>query len=304
MGPRGLGASGVPPPQPPSNRRARERRSVVGRVGGGGCTCGVGVGEPDRSEFRCWRLRLYVDAAAAGGSYSGPHRVGTTRRTADPERSALEAARRARGQIRRYCASNRLNRLGTLTYAGDGCHDPRQFRRDVGGFFRRMRRDLGGEAFPYLRVPEWHPGGHGLHGHFAVGRYVPHTLIREAWGRGRVHIKLLGDLPVGSGALEEARLAAGYRRSSSGGRSGPRGSRPPPEREPEATHRGQTSCSSHVGHTSLRRGLPELGLAREGRPASSGDVPGGIDHRATGLPRTRRALRRAARPRSCARARS
>ena len=28
--------------------------------------------------------------------------------------------------------------------------------------------------------------------------------------RGRVHIKLIGDLPVGSGALEEARMAARY----------------------------------------------------------------------------------------------
>ena len=59
-------------------------------------------------------------------------------------------------------------------------------------------------------VPEWHPGGHGLHLHFAVGRYVKHSLIKDAWGRGIVHIKLLGDLPVGSGALEEARLAARY----------------------------------------------------------------------------------------------
>ena len=30
------------------------------------------------------------------------------------------------------------------------------------------------------------------------------------WGRGIVHIKLIGDLPHGSGALEEARVAAGY----------------------------------------------------------------------------------------------
>jgi hypothetical protein len=59
-------------------------------------------------------------------------------------------------------------------------------------------------------VPEWHPGGHGLHVHFAVGRYIPQTLIRETWGRGHVHIKLLGDLPVGAGTLGEARLAAGY----------------------------------------------------------------------------------------------
>jgi hypothetical protein len=108
----------------------------------------VGVGEPERSGFRCWRLRLYIDAAEAGASLSGPRRGGTSNRRREPERSALEADRRARGQIRRYCASNRLNRLGTLTYAGQGCHDPRQLRRDVGGFFRRMRGELGGEAFP------------------------------------------------------------------------------------------------------------------------------------------------------------
>ena len=170
----------------------------------------VGVGEPDRSEFRCWRLRLYVDAAEAGASLSGFRRGGKAKRTPDPERSALEAGRRARGQVRRYCASNRLNRLGTLTYAGEGCHDPRQLRRDVGGLFRGLRGELGGDAFPYLWVPEWHPGGHGLHVHFAVGRYLPQRLIRDAWGRGIVHIKLLGDLPVGSGPLEEARLAARY----------------------------------------------------------------------------------------------
>jgi hypothetical protein len=33
-----------------------------------------------------------------------------------------------------------------------------------------VRGELGGDAFPYLCVPEWHPGGHGLHVHFAVGR--------------------------------------------------------------------------------------------------------------------------------------
>ncbi len=46
--------------------------------------------------------------------------------------------------------------------------------------------------------------------HFAVGRYVPQPLIREVWARGHVHIKLIGDLPVGSGTLEEARVAARY----------------------------------------------------------------------------------------------
>lgn len=35
-------------------------------------------------------------------------------------------------------------------------------------------------------------------------------MILYAWGHGFVHIKLLGDLPVGSGSLAEARKAAGY----------------------------------------------------------------------------------------------
>ena len=59
-------------------------------------------------------------------------------------------------------------------------------------------------------MPQWHPGGHGLHAHFAVGRFVPRRLIERAWGHGFVHIKLLDGLPVGSGALGEARLAARY----------------------------------------------------------------------------------------------
>lgn len=111
--------------------------------------------------------------------------------------------------MRRYCASNRLNRLGTLTYAGLGCHDPQQVRRDAARFFRNLRSAVG-DAQPYVWVPEWHPGGHGLHLHFAVGRYVKRSVIDAAWGHGFVHIKLLGDLPAGSGRLQEARAAARY----------------------------------------------------------------------------------------------
>ena len=112
--------------------------------------------------------------------------------------------------MRRYCAANGLNRLGTLTYAGQGCHDPRQVRADVGAFFRGLRDGLGGDPLAYVWVPEWHKTDHGLHLHFAVGRYASRSLIASAWGRGFVHIKLLGDLPVGSGVLSESRKAAGY----------------------------------------------------------------------------------------------
>lgn len=129
---------------------------------------------------------------------------------ADPERAAAEAGRRARAHLRRYCAANRLNRLGTLTYRGTGCHDPQVVRTHLGEFFRSLRDGLGGDPLPYVWVPEWHKSGHGLHAHFAVGKFVRRSLIERAWGHGFVHIKLLGNLPVGSGSLSEARVAAGY----------------------------------------------------------------------------------------------
>jgi hypothetical protein len=114
-----------------------------------------------------WRLALYEAAGEEGGSFrhSWQPGRGTGGAGSDPERSRAEAARRARGQVRRYCATNRLNRLGTLTYAGRGCHDPRALRADLAGLFRALRRALGGEAFAYVWVPEWHKSGHGLHAH-------------------------------------------------------------------------------------------------------------------------------------------
>ena len=138
-----------------------------------------------------WSFALYPDAAEGGGSFRSVANPSPRGRSLDPIDSRDDAARRARGKVRRYCAANRLNRLGTLTYRGDGCHDPAALREDVGGFFRRLRGSVG-ERFPYLWVPEWHKGGHGLHVHFAVGRFVGVRVID------------------GSGTLGEARLASRY----------------------------------------------------------------------------------------------
>jgi hypothetical protein len=157
-----------------------------------------------------WALSLYPEAGEGGGCLSVARRTIPTGGPRDVERAAEEAARRARAKIRRYAAANRLNRLGTLTYRGEGCHDPLALRGHLAEFFRELRAGLDGGAFAYLWVPQWHPGGHGLHAHFAVGRFVPRRLIERAWGHGFVHIKLLDGLPVGSGALGEARLAARY----------------------------------------------------------------------------------------------
>ena len=161
-----------------------------------------------------WVLSLYPGAAEGGGCFVSSYRPDRTYvargHARDPERSAVKAGERARTKLRRYCAANGLNRLGTLTYRGQGCHDPQAAREHVRGFFKALRAGLGGDPLAYVWVLEWHKTDHGLHVHFAVGRYVPRGVIESAWGRGFVHIKLLGDLPVGAGPLSEARKAAGY----------------------------------------------------------------------------------------------
>lgn len=112
--------------------------------------------------------------------------------------------------MRRYGAANRLTRLGTLTYGPPRCSDPRQLRADVGGFFRALRTNLGGDALPYVWVPELHKDGVHFHVHFAVGRFIKRGVIERSWGHGFVSIKLLSDLPAGSTSWHEARRAAGY----------------------------------------------------------------------------------------------
>ena len=90
----------------------------------------------------------------------------------DPDRSATEAARRARGKVRRFVVANRLDRLGHADVSGDGLHDERALRRHVAHFFKAVRYELVGEPYPYLWVPEWHKTDHGLHVHYAVDRYI------------------------------------------------------------------------------------------------------------------------------------
>lgn len=160
---------------------------------------------------RGWRLALYRDAGEAGGSWQGGGGGSSGGwGESDPGRAAEEAARRARGKVRRYCAANGLNRFWTLTYSGEGEHDPAAVRGDIRRFFKTLRRGLGGDPFPYLWVPELHKSGHGWHVHFAVGQFIRRGLVVESWDRGFVFGKLIGNLPVGSGVRGEARVAARY----------------------------------------------------------------------------------------------
>jgi hypothetical protein len=94
-----------------------------------------------------WALSLYPDAGEGGGCLSVPRTVLPTGLPPNVDRAAEEAGRRARGKLRRYAAANRLNRLGTLTYSGEGCDDPRRLRSDLAGFFRELRAGLDAGGF-------------------------------------------------------------------------------------------------------------------------------------------------------------
>ncbi len=159
-----------------------------------------------------WTFTLYPQAGEGGGCFAASGRDRGERAGVSPirARSQQEAARRARAKLRRYCAANRLNRLGTLTYAARAAAIRGSCGRTWASSSAGCGASLAADALPYAWTSEWHPGGHGLHVHFAVGRYVRQRLIRDVWGRGIVHIKLIGDLPRRFGALEEARVAASY----------------------------------------------------------------------------------------------
>lgn len=126
-----------------------------------------------------WFLSLYPEAAEAGGSFRYASRV-------DPSAAgAILSGLRRRppgglgARCGRYCAANRLNRFGTPTYEGAGCHDAREIRCHVAEFFRSLRKGLGGRPLPYVWTTEWHKTDHGLHVHFAVGQYVARSLINR-----------------------------------------------------------------------------------------------------------------------------
>jgi hypothetical protein len=173
------------------------------------------LGKP-RDRDSVWVVKLYPDAleGSAAAEYQGRSSGGSSSYAEQPEewkrRWVVEVAgRRASGRLRRYVVANRLNRLATLTYAKP-CNEPAQASADAGRFFKELRRRIG-RPFPYVWVREWHPGGHGLHVHFAVGRFIRQSLIRQVWGLGIVDIRVArGMQQMGAGPAEEARRTARY----------------------------------------------------------------------------------------------
>lgn len=127
----------------------------------------------------------------------------------DPERSAIEAARRASSTIRRYVVSHGCTRQVTLTYAPE--HLPASLEEgwaDIEDFRRKMGKKVG----PMLIVPEWGEKSGRFHWHALVPKYQRKSVYEEAWGRGWVDIRRIksnrSDGP--RGARSDARTAARY----------------------------------------------------------------------------------------------
>jgi hypothetical protein len=158
-----------------------------------------------------WLLAWYPDAREAtacvrrpGAPVLRPGNVPTADRDAE---NADRALRRARGIVRRYARGNRLCYLWVLTYRGDGCHD----WREMTGHVRQFLEALAALRVPVLIVPEWHPGGHGLHINVALGRWIDWRVIQKAWAHGSVKAPKTnrGDKRGGKRRLDPG-LLAGY----------------------------------------------------------------------------------------------
>ena len=170
------------------------------------------IAEAEQPRWTMWLYRDALEASASlsGGAGSGGGEARGQGAGSGAGRSLEEAGRRARGRLRRYCVANRLDRLVTLTYRGEGCHDGRALRADVGAFVKRLRRACGLGSFPYAWVPELHPGGHGFHAHLAISTFLPKVDVEAAWGHGWVDLRRLASHMEYASPPTRAKVAASY----------------------------------------------------------------------------------------------
>jgi hypothetical protein len=126
----------------------------------------------------------------------------------DSEANRLRAERRARKMVRRYCTSNGIDRLVSLTFAPPFCTDPLELVEHRKRFIRRLRCALG-HRFPYVWVPELHDDGVKLHAHMGLNRFVKKEQMAEVWGHGFVDLRLIR-ARGSKNPLDHRRRAAAY----------------------------------------------------------------------------------------------
>lgn len=173
-----------------------------------------------RTQLPYWQATVYPDACEATITLVVPG-TGTDAPVSDlseeerQRRNHLRATRRAITESRRYMVANRLRYMWVLTFA-TGLHDSegrRKCMREVAEFAERLRASVG--RLPYWYSPELHPGGHGWHVNFFVGKRLAHHEVEQLWGHGFVWVKdWLKDSRVRAGEgvtlVQALRLASTY----------------------------------------------------------------------------------------------
>lgn len=117
-------------------------------------------------------------------------------------------ATRAKGKVRRYCRSNGLCFLWTLTYA-TAPTDRKQVVRDVGKFLTRLGAAYG--KLPVVAVIERGTRGtKRLHVHLGVDRWLSIDILRLLWGHGHVWVGDGTKCPGQPGVKRLAKYLAKY----------------------------------------------------------------------------------------------
>lgn len=159
----------------------------------GGRSLDLGTELPARGH---WLARAWPQAGEATVAYvptgSG---VGESfwSRLDEDERQAKcheRATKRAKGSARRYMVANWLRYMWVLTFPMPGLHGAEgraECMREVAAFAERLRVEFGRQAYWYS--PELHPGGHGWHVNFFIGRRIKHHHVERLWGHGHVWVK-------------------------------------------------------------------------------------------------------------------
>jgi hypothetical protein len=177
------------------------------------------------ARFATWGVRLYPTAGEATIWWRAPERpqrekkstvAHDTRhaRSNAKELDSARSARRARGNVRRYCVHNELRYLWTLTQARQD-HDRSAVLHDVQTFVRRLRRHLGGTSLPYVYVLETHKSD-AWHIHIAIPKWILHSDIARLWRHGHVWVTDHGRRRrkkmdrAGQGVLQVAGYVAKY----------------------------------------------------------------------------------------------
>jgi hypothetical protein len=115
---------------------------------------------------------------------------------------------RAKGKVRRYCRSNGLCFLWTLTYRV-AVTDRARVVADLRLFYRQLQRLYG--RMPLVAVIErGRRGTRRLHIHFATDRWLDHGLVEGAWHRGFVWVGDPGKLQGNPGVDRLSKYLAKY----------------------------------------------------------------------------------------------